>query len=233
MLPRELVGVGRRFEGVLRVLQRAADSPIARLPNARGCASTGKPKTPREVSSTSAGSRGNPLRGTLDFGLNNGVHHNPPPAYKGRGRPRVKGRRRVKPPAAVGRTRKRRRLKVGWDGGGIRRGRSSPARATGTRRAGGWCRSAGCSCTTATALIARSTSSRPTRTWSRRRSSATTRRAGTLKPPFKNSAPTSDWRRHAAGAERRYSVRRRACSGCIRWWRRGTTSCRNRLVPGQ
>jgi hypothetical protein len=47
--------------------------------------------------------------------------YDPPPAYRGKGRPRVKGRRRAKPRAAVGRARKRRRLTVGWYGGGTRR----------------------------------------------------------------------------------------------------------------
>lgn len=44
-----------------------------------------------------------------------------PPAYQGKGRPRVKGRRRAKPKAAVARTRQRQRLQVGWYGGGTRR----------------------------------------------------------------------------------------------------------------
>jgi hypothetical protein len=47
--------------------------------------------------------------------------YDPPPAYRGKGRPRVKGRRRAKPQAAVARARQRRRLKVGWYGGGTRR----------------------------------------------------------------------------------------------------------------
>jgi hypothetical protein len=47
--------------------------------------------------------------------------YDPPPAYRGKGRPRVKGRRRAKPQAAVARARRRRRLKAGWYGGGTRR----------------------------------------------------------------------------------------------------------------
>ena len=44
--------------------------------------------------------------------------YDPPPAYSGKGRPRVKGRRRAKPKAVVARTRRRQRLQVGWYGGG-------------------------------------------------------------------------------------------------------------------
>jgi hypothetical protein len=47
--------------------------------------------------------------------------YDPPPAYKGTGRPRVKGRRRAKPKAAVAQARRRQRLQVGWYGGGRRR----------------------------------------------------------------------------------------------------------------
>jgi hypothetical protein len=47
----------------------------------------------------------------------------PPPAYRGKGRPRVKGRRLRKPQAAAARAR-RRWLTVGWYGGGTRRVRS-------------------------------------------------------------------------------------------------------------
>jgi hypothetical protein len=47
--------------------------------------------------------------------------YDPPPAYPGKGRPRVKGRRRAKPKAAVARARRRQRLQVGWYGGGTRR----------------------------------------------------------------------------------------------------------------
>lgn len=45
----------------------------------------------------------------------------PPPPYRGLGRPRVKGERRPKPREAVERARRRRRLTVGWYGGGTRR----------------------------------------------------------------------------------------------------------------
>jgi DDE superfamily endonuclease len=57
----------------------------------------------------------------------------PPPPYAGRGRPRVKGRRLPKPRAAAARGPKR-RLTVGWYGGGTRRVEA----ATG---AGGWYKS--------------------------------------------------------------------------------------------
>jgi len=40
--------------------------------------------------------------------------YDPPPAYQGQGRPRVKGRRRAKPKDAVARARRRQRLPVGW-----------------------------------------------------------------------------------------------------------------------
>ena len=45
----------------------------------------------------------------------------PPPPYRGTGRPRVKGERRPKPREAVEAARRRRRLTVGWYGGGTRR----------------------------------------------------------------------------------------------------------------
>jgi hypothetical protein len=45
----------------------------------------------------------------------------PPPAYHGTGRPRVKGPRRPKPREAVAAARRYRRHTVGWYGGGIRR----------------------------------------------------------------------------------------------------------------
>lgn len=45
----------------------------------------------------------------------------PPPPYRGLGRPRVKGERRPKPRQAVETARRRRRLTVGWYGGGTRR----------------------------------------------------------------------------------------------------------------
>src|SRR5262245_65485280 len=61
--------------------------------------------------------------------------------------------------------------------------RWSAAPATGTRQAGGWCRSAGYSSTTATVPTATSTSSPPTRNGSRRRSSAPTRHVGTSRRP--------------------------------------------------
>jgi DDE superfamily endonuclease len=45
----------------------------------------------------------------------------PPPAYDGKGRPRVKGQRRSKPREAVATARQYKRLTVGWYGGGNRR----------------------------------------------------------------------------------------------------------------
>lgn len=45
----------------------------------------------------------------------------PPPPYRGLGRPRVKGGRRPKPRAAVEAARRRHKLTVGWYGGGTRR----------------------------------------------------------------------------------------------------------------
>lgn len=45
----------------------------------------------------------------------------PPPAYNGKGRPRVKGQRRPKPSEAVAAARRYKRLTVGWYGGGTRR----------------------------------------------------------------------------------------------------------------
>src|SRR5262249_8391874 len=45
----------------------------------------------------------------------------PPPPYRGKGRPRVKGGRRPKPREGVATTRRRRKLSVGWYGGGTRR----------------------------------------------------------------------------------------------------------------
>ena len=45
----------------------------------------------------------------------------PPPPYRGMGRPRVKGARRPKPREGVASARRRRMLTVGWYGGGTRR----------------------------------------------------------------------------------------------------------------
>jgi hypothetical protein len=45
----------------------------------------------------------------------------PPPPYRGLGRPRVKGGRRPRPREAVASARRRRRITVGWYGGGARR----------------------------------------------------------------------------------------------------------------
>jgi hypothetical protein len=45
----------------------------------------------------------------------------PPPPYSGKGRPRVKGVRLPKPSEAVAAARRRKRLTVGWYGGGTRR----------------------------------------------------------------------------------------------------------------
>jgi hypothetical protein len=45
----------------------------------------------------------------------------PPPAYKGKGRPAVKGKRLAKPREAVSAARRYKRLTVGWYGGGTRR----------------------------------------------------------------------------------------------------------------
>lgn len=45
----------------------------------------------------------------------------PPPAYHGNGRPRVKGARRLKPREAVSRARRLKRMTVAWYGGGTRR----------------------------------------------------------------------------------------------------------------
>ncbi len=45
----------------------------------------------------------------------------PPPPYRGKGRPRVKGCRRPKPREGVAAARRRRELAVGWYGGGTRR----------------------------------------------------------------------------------------------------------------
>lgn len=45
----------------------------------------------------------------------------PPPAYKGKGRPAVKGKRLAKPQEAVSTARGYKRLTVGWYGGGTRR----------------------------------------------------------------------------------------------------------------
>jgi hypothetical protein len=45
----------------------------------------------------------------------------PPPAYNGKGRPRVKGQRRPKPSAAVAAARRYKHLTVGWYGGGTRK----------------------------------------------------------------------------------------------------------------
>lgn len=45
----------------------------------------------------------------------------PPPSSSGKGRPRVKGKRRAKPGEAVAHTQRRKRLSVGWYGGGTRR----------------------------------------------------------------------------------------------------------------
>jgi hypothetical protein len=47
--------------------------------------------------------------------------HEPPPPYRGKGRPRVKGARLPKPRQAVEARRRFRRLTVGWYGGGTRR----------------------------------------------------------------------------------------------------------------
>src|SRR5262249_26375341 len=45
----------------------------------------------------------------------------PPPPYKGKGRPAVKGRRRAKRSEAVSAARRLKRRRVGWYGGGTRR----------------------------------------------------------------------------------------------------------------
>jgi hypothetical protein len=45
----------------------------------------------------------------------------PPPTYKGQGRPAVKGQRLLKPREAVSAARRHKRLTVGWYGGGTRR----------------------------------------------------------------------------------------------------------------
>jgi hypothetical protein len=45
----------------------------------------------------------------------------PPSAYNGKGRPRIKGQRRPKPGEAVSAARRHKRLTVGWYGGGTRR----------------------------------------------------------------------------------------------------------------
>jgi hypothetical protein len=47
--------------------------------------------------------------------------YEPPPRYRGKGRPRVKGAKRPKPREAVAARRRFRRLEVGWYGGGTRR----------------------------------------------------------------------------------------------------------------
>ena len=47
--------------------------------------------------------------------------HEPPPPYKGKGRPRVKGERRPKPSQAVAAAKRLSRKRVGWYGGGKRR----------------------------------------------------------------------------------------------------------------
>ena len=148
---------------------------------------------------------------------------------RGKGRPRVKGARLPKPREAVAAAR---RLQAA-DGRLVRRrapagSRRSPARATGTRRARAWCRSAGCSSATATGTHRDEYFFTTDAALDvRRRSSATTPAAGTSRPPSRKSArclrPGDDAglvpRDGAAG-------RRRACSGCTRSWRRSTTHCR-------
>ncbi|HXG11328.1 MAG TPA: RHS repeat-associated core domain-containing protein, partial [Gemmataceae bacterium] len=57
----------------------------------------------------------------IGFAAGDANLYDPPPAYPGKGRPRVKGRQRAKPKAAVARARRRQRLQVGWYGGGTRR----------------------------------------------------------------------------------------------------------------
>lgn len=47
--------------------------------------------------------------------------YEPPPPYRGKGRPRVKGERRVKPSQAVAAAKRLARRRVGWYGGGTRR----------------------------------------------------------------------------------------------------------------
>ena len=66
----------------------------------------------------------------------------PPPPYSGKGRPPVKGPRRPKPNQAVAGA-ELQAEEVAWYGGGDGRSVLPPARGTGTRRAGGWCRSPG------------------------------------------------------------------------------------------
>jgi DDE superfamily endonuclease len=122
----------------------------------------------------------------------------PPPAYNGKGRPRVKGSRRPKPREAVAAARRYRRHTVGWYGGGTRRVET----VTGTGRATAWSRSAGCSSATATARTATSTSTPPTLGSASEPSLRITRAAGPSRPHFKKYAPACTWRRPEAGAKR-------------------------------
>ena len=61
----------------------------------------------------------------------------PPPPYRGKGRPRVKGGRRPRPREGVAAARRRRKLTVGRYGGAPGVSRSSPGPGTGTRRVAG------------------------------------------------------------------------------------------------
>lgn len=105
---------------------------------------------------------------------------------------------------------------------------SSAGRATGTRRATGWSRSAGSTSATWRAPTATSPSTRPTRRWRRARSSRTTPAGGASNARSRRPGPTSARGPPGVGVVGPCCARRRACSGCIRWWPCCTTRCLRR-----
>ena len=140
----------------------------------------------------------------------------PPPPYNGKGRPRVKGKRRPKPREAVSAARRHKRLTVGWYGGGTRRVET----VTGT---GHWYK-AGEGLVPILWVFVRDREGTHRDEYfyttdvalAPGRSSGITPAAGTSRPPSKRPAPACTWRRPGAGAGRRCCASPRACSVCTR-----------------
>jgi len=87
----------------------------------------------------------------------------PPPSYRGKGCPRLKGSRRPEPREAVAAARRRRLSTVGWYGCGTRRVDIVTGTGYSYKSGTGWYRSAGYSSTTGRTHTATITSKRPTR----------------------------------------------------------------------
>jgi hypothetical protein len=142
----------------------------------------------------------------------------PPPRYRGRGRPRVKGRALPKPREAVAQRRHLRRRTVAWYGGGCRRvqvasgtghwyksGRGLvPLRWVFVRDRDGTHRDE-YFFTTDPTLAATAVIGYYTGRWN-------------IETTFEELRAPSAWRRRAAGAPTRSCAPPRACSGCTRPW---------------